>query len=260
MYCNAATVIVLPVPLNSLVTSLQCYAVGKKKQRKKASTDIDALLASMGKAPADRVNNPDASDAADEPVASNLKEKRKRRERKPAGDVDALLAQLECSAAPEEAETGTSSDAPAKREQAAQPDAQHDPPEAGAKDKARKKKQELAVKGADEDIDALLAEIGADSTVREPEQLTEDSTTAVDGLEQAPPSEIPTATATPAAQAQNKKSKKKKGKQVWVSHRPKRPSSKELQQSHKPVFFEAKTAQLLPLYAMDLLAGKGAGR
>lgn len=227
MCCDAADVIVLLGRLIPFLNVLQRYAAGKIKQRKKASTDIDALLASMGEAPADGVNKPDASNA-DEPAASKLKEKRKRKERKPAGDVDALVAQLEGSTAPEEAETAISPDAPAKLEQAAQPDAQHDPPEAGAKDKARKKKQQLAVKGADEDIDAMLAEIGAGSTVREPEQLTEDSTTAVDGLEGAPPAKDATATATPAAQAQSKKSKKKKGKQVWVSHSPTRPSSNSL--------------------------------
>ena len=205
-------------PTISSVYPVPCYAAGKKKQRKKGATDIDALLASMGEATADAETKPDASDA-DEAAASKLKEKKKKKERKPAGDVDALLAQLEGSTAPEEAGDTQSADGPAQPEEVAQAeaqaDAQHEPPEASTKDKAKKKKkQPPAGKGADEDIDALLAEIGGDSSVREPEQRTDDSVTAVEESEEAPPAKDSAATATPAAQAPSKKSKKKKGKQV----------------------------------------------
>ena len=195
-------------------------AAGKKKQKKKAGTDIDALLASMGEAPAEIKPEikPDASDA-DEPAASKPKEKRKKKERKPAGDVDALLAQLEGGPAPEEAEAAQLPDSPAQPEEAPQPgtqaNAQHEPPEASTKDKAKKKKkQQPAGKGADEDINALLAEIGGDSSVREAEQRADDSMTAVEEPEEATPAKDSTATAAPAAQAPSKKSKKKKGKQV----------------------------------------------
>ncbi len=205
-------------PTQCSVLTVQRYAAGKKKQRKKAGTDIDALLASMGEAPADTEVKPETSDA-DEPAASKQKEKRKKKERKPAGDVDALLAQLEGGPAPEDAETTPSSGGPAQPEEVAQPeaqaDAQHEPPEASMKDKAKKKKkQQPAGKGGDEDIDALLAEIGGDSSVREPEQRTDDSATAVEEPEEAPPAMDSTATAAPAAHAPSKKSKKKKGKQV----------------------------------------------
>ena len=187
-------------------------AIGKKKHRKKAGADIDALLASMGKAPADGEKKPDTADA-DEPAASKLTEKRKKKERKPPGDVDALLAQLEGSTAPEQAETPQLSGASPKPEQVAELDAPHDP-EASEKDKAKKKKKQLAVKGADADIDALLAEIGGDSSVSQPEQRTEDSMTGVEEPERAPPAKDSEVTGLPAAKTHSKKTKNKKGKQV----------------------------------------------
>ena len=180
---------------------------GKKKQRKKA--DIDALLASMGESPADGESQPAASDAGD--PKDKPKEKKKKKERKPASDVDALLAQLEGSAAPEEPESAASPDTSAQLE----PDAQQTLPEASKSDEARRKKK-AAAKGADEDIDALLAEIGGDSSVRQPEQHADDSMTAAEVPEQAPPANEPAAQPPPAAQTQSKKSKKK-GKQVTLS-------------------------------------------
>ena len=194
------------------------YAAGKKKQKRKPSTDIDGLLASMGEAPANGDKEPDAAEAeADEPAASKQKEKKKKRDRKPAGDVDALLAQLEGSAAPQEPELQQPEEA--EQLEKAPADLEQDAPAASKSDKGKRRNKDKPAKGADEDLDALLAEIGGDSSVSKPEQPAEASPAAQKEPEQPAPSsepaaeELPAAEESPAAKAGGKK-KKKKGKHV----------------------------------------------
>ena len=189
------------------------YDAGKRKQKKKPSTDIDGLLASMGEAPANGNKEPDAAEAeadADEPAASRQKEKKKKRDRKPAGDVDALLAQLEGSAAPQEPELQQ----PEEAEQLEAPaELGQDAPAASKSDMGKRKNKDKAAKGADEDLDALLAEIGGDSSASKPDQPAEASPAAQEEPEQPAPTSEPAAEESPAAKAGGKK-KKKKGKHV----------------------------------------------
>ena len=186
--------------------SLGCpAAAGKKKQKKKSSADIDALLASMGEEPS-RQDTQSGVGEADEAQAIKQTQKKKRREGRPGGDVDAMLAQL----------GGT---APHKAGEAPQPEAGEVPqqaneqkPPASKADQIENKTEDVS-QGADDDIETHVAATAESSKSRKAEQPSNDTEAAETAAELPTPSSA--ADETPAGKAQKQK-KKKKGKQVTI--------------------------------------------
>jgi hypothetical protein len=191
---------------------LQCQpdivwdAAGKKRQKKKFSTDVDALLASMGEASASPEQEVDG-ESPEDTAARKQKETKKKKDRKHSGEVDALLAQLNDSAAPQE--PAAASEAAAETQQEAEQDS------AAASKSNKLKKDKNASKGADVDINALLAEIGSDSSGSKAEQPSSQAAPAEREAGASAPASEPAADEAAGAKAQSKKNKKnKKGKQV----------------------------------------------
>ena len=175
-------------------------AAGKTKQKKKASADIDGLLASIGEEPT-RQDTQSGVAEADEAQAIKQTQKKKRREGRLGGDVDALLAQLGGTAL-QKAEKAPQSEAGEVPQQA-----DEQKPPASKADQVKNKAQDVR-KGADEDIEALTAE---SSKSIKAEQPSNDNKPAEKAAEQ--PSASSAADETTAGKAQRHK-KKKKGKQV----------------------------------------------
>ena len=154
---------------------------GKKKKKGKAAADtddIDALLAEIGDAPAQpdtasaaaptngdavaaTVADEEADSAQPEPAKGKGKKKKKGKAAADTEDIDALLAELDGPPAEQAAHTVATE--AAVQSELAQPEAIEQPDTAAAdtgKGKKKKKKGKAGAAKDDEDLDAVLAELG----------------------------------------------------------------------------------------------------
>ena len=187
--------------------SLGCpAAAGKKKQKKKSSADIDALLASMGEEPS-RQDTQSGVGEADEAQAIKQTQKKKRREGRLGGDVDAMLAQLG-GTAPQKAGEAPQPEAGEVLQQA---DEQEHP--ASKADQMKNKTEDVSKGADDDDVETHLAATAESSKSIKAEQPSNDTEAAETAAELPTPSSA--ADETPAGKTQKQK-KKKKGKQVTI--------------------------------------------
>lgn len=153
-------------PFTTLVDISKCHSGG---QAVTGDAELDALMEEIGREKPPSASAPQ-EDAEEQPTSKPKKKKKGKAAAADSEDIDALLAQLD---GPPDQQAGTSSEAAAAAESPAKMEAE--PAAETGKGKKKKKKGKAGAKGEEEDLDAVLAELGMAPAAKPEAQPTTDA-------------------------------------------------------------------------------------